>query len=166
MAIISRAQFQHIIRASLELERAQTDGQILTPEQFNPASQSFTSLTTVPGTQFYAKQITLASDEVIDLSSWTDTEGETKDSDGLKVQVFRAQCDDGNTGDITIQGGDSDPYELFGSGLSVEIPPGGSQINYFADQLADVGLTSGVTATDIKVSGTTGDVVDIEMVIG
>ena len=166
MATVSRALFEHSIRPSLSLEKAQTDGQILTPNQFNPDPQSFTSATTVPATQYYAKRITLASDETIDLSSWVDTEGETKNSDGLKVQVFRAQCSSDNTADITIQGGDSDPYELFGSGVKPELPPGAAQINYFADQLSTVGLTSGVTATDIKVSGTAGDVVDIEMLIG
>ena len=166
MATVSRAILEHKLLPTLTLARPEDSAQNLVPNALNPATRSFTSSSDPPATQYFCKKITLASDETIDLSSWTDTEGYTKDSDGLKVQVFRAICHADNAADITIAGGDSDPYELFGSGNEADLVPDSEKLEYFADGLANVGVTSGVTATDIKVSGTAGDIVWIEMLSG
>lgn len=170
MATISRATFETKVNATLSLEGPEVSSQALTPSVFNPATQSFTSTSTPPGTQYYAEEITFPSSgsqtQTIALDSWTDTEGRAKSSTGLKVQVFRAQADSDNVGDVTIEGAAADPYELFGSGIAVDVPPGGSITCYFADQLSDVGPTSGGGATDIKLTGTGGDTVKIEMIIG
>lgn len=166
MATMSRATLDHKISASLSLVGPEVSGQTLTPSALNPAVKTFKSSTTPPVTLYYAAEITFSSDENIDLSSWTDTEGVTKDATGKKVQVLRVICGSSNTGNVTIAGGASNPYEMFGSSKSVEVPPGGELLMYFNDKLLDVGVTSGVTAENIKVSGTAADTCTVEMLIG
>lgn len=170
MATLTRATTQLKINPTLTLEGPEVLGQSLSPSELNPADTTYSPTTTPPASQYYAEEITLsgsgASDETITLDSWTDTEGRTKSSTGLKVNVLRVQPDSANSAVIVIEGGAADPYELFGSGNAVEFPAGSDMEFEFNDKLDDVGPASGGGATDIKVSGTGGDIVTIEMLIG
>lgn len=120
--------------------------------------------------QHYGEEITLAgsgaASETIALNSWTDWEGEAKDSTGKKVQIVHAFAPATNSGDVTLGPAAVDGYQLFGPLHSIDIPPGSEVYMRVPEGLADVGTLSGVTETDLLVSGLGGDVLELELLIG
>jgi hypothetical protein len=170
MSTISRAPVKTYINATLSLEGPEVEGQTLTPSQLNAAEVVFTPTSTPPGLHYLVEEILLpssgAQSQTIDLAAWTDTEGLSKTSYGKKVQVMRVSTLAANSGDFTIAGGDSDAYELFGVGNELDVPPGAEMTLRFGDNLADIGPSSGGGDTDIKFSGTGGDTLTVEMIIG
>jgi len=170
MSTISRATYKTSINATLLLEGPEVEDQKLTPSKVNADEVIFTPTSTPPGSHYLVEEILLASSgaqsDTIDLAAWSDTEGATKNSVGLKVQAIRVTALSTNDGDFTIAGGDADAYELFGVGNEVDIPPGAEMSFRFGDNLADIGPSSGGGDTDIKFSGTGGDTLTVEMIIG
>jgi hypothetical protein len=170
MATIDRAPVKTTANVTLLLEGTEVEGQKLTPSTLNSSEVVFTPTSTPPGEHFLVEEILLpssgAQDQTIDLANWTDTEGMTKNSVGKKVQWIRLRADPDNVGDFTIAGGDSDAYELFGGGNELDMPAGAELSCRFGDNLADIGPSSGGGDTDIKFSGTGGDTLTVEMIIG
>jgi len=166
MASLSRATVSQQWNTSLSLVGPEVSGQKMSPNALNPSISTYTPTSTVPVTQYLAEEVTIAGDITLTLDAWTDVEGASKSSAALKVQAIRIHAESTNSAAVTVQGGAADPYELFGSGNAVDFEPGSRQTFEFADQLDDVGPTSGGGATDIKISGTDGDVLNIEMLIG
>jgi hypothetical protein len=170
MSTISRATFRTAINATLLLEGPEVEDQNLTPAQLNASESVFTPTSTPPGAHYLVEEILLSSSgaqsDTIDLANWSDTEGLTKNSVGKKVQAMRVSALSDNTGDFTIAEGDTDGYALFGTGLSLDVPPGAEFTFRFGDNLADIGPSSGGGDTDVKFSGTGGDTLTVEMIIG
>jgi hypothetical protein len=170
MATLTQLQLKNQVKATHSLTGAGVAGATLAAEALDPGTHTLNSSTTVPASGYHAAEYTLAgsgaASTTIDLTALDDIEGATITAAGKKVQMVRLQAQDTNVDVITVAGGDSDPYELFGAGNSVDIQPGQEVYLYFPDVLPDIGTTSGVTATDIKISGTGGDVLNVEIGIG
>ncbi len=170
MAGMTKAVSSMTIKPSMSLSNDATTGSTVVPDALNPADKTYNGTSSPPGTKYAADDVTLpgqgAQSLSIDLTNLTDVEGITVTGEGLKVQEFRCQADSDNVAVITIQGGDADPYELFGSGKSVDVQPGGLIHMRFNDGLADIVGTTATTETDIKFSGTGGDGYTYEFIMG
>lgn len=168
MATIQTLQIQRKLAVVLDLDGPEVSDQTISLTTLNPDDVSLTSSTSIPAVHWLCEKVTIpgGGSSDIDLTSWTDTEGESKNSYGKKVRVLRVQPASTNSGSITIAGAAVNPYELFGSGLSVEFPPGVDMQFYFANQLSTISSASGGGPTAITVSGTAADVVYVEMGIG
>lgn len=86
----------------------------------------------------------------IDLTAVLGVNDVAQDATGLKVQTMIVYNPSSNA--ITIAPGASNAYALFGSGNSIEVPPGGRQQFYFADGTPDV--AAGVKEIDLSGTGT------------
>ncbi len=107
---------------------------------------------TVPGTKVSSDTVALvAGAKTIDLTALPGVGGGTIDATGLKLQAALIKNPAGN-GTLTVTKGASNGYAIWGSTYSVQVPPGGSILAYFADQLADV--AAGVKTIDFAGTGT------------
>jgi hypothetical protein len=88
----------------------------------------------------------------------------TLDMTGAKLvaAVFRAA--DANTGAVTVGPSGSNDYALFGSGNDIEVPKG-LQINISSRIAAQLPAVSG-TAKIIRLSGTSGDIIYVDLYFG
>jgi len=164
MATIQSVVADTKLAATVQFAGPEASGEQKLLTALEPTAKTYTSSSTPPVTLFLAESI--ATTTTLDLTDFTDIEGAAKDGDGLQVQELRVQADSENTANVTIGPGDSDGYDMFGGDADVELPPGGILHMRFNDGLADIGTTSGVDATDVKVAVGASDSCTIEMAIG
>jgi len=165
MATLNQIIVKSEINPTVYFAGPELSGKSEVANNLNPHQKTYTSSSSPPGTLYLAEDVTLtgsgASDHTIDLTSFTDCEGVTKDGTGKQVQELRVIPDSGNSADIVVGDGDSNAYQLF-DGNDVPVPDGGFLHQRFNDGLADI--ASG--AKNVKFSGTGGDSFTVEMVIG
>jgi len=170
MADMTRAVSAMSLKPVLTAENDATAGMSIAPIALNPADKTYSATTTPPGTKYAADSVSLsgsgAATHTIDLTDLTDVEGIALTGQGLEVQEFRVQADSDNAAVIIVSGGDSDPYELFGSGNSMEVTPGGANQARFNDGLVTIDGTTAAIATDIKFAGSGGDSFSYEIIMG
>jgi len=150
---------------TLALVGAEVAAQSLLPTALNPASITYLPTSTVPVSLYYAEEFTGDSGTptwTIDLTSWTDVEGISKDATGKKVQEVRIQADSTNVAVVNVADGATNAYSLLGSGNDVDVKPGGMLHMRFDDELADVSAS----VKNIKITLGHGDVVTVELAIG
>jgi hypothetical protein len=172
MATIRSVSVENRAVVSYEMDGDPVDGQIVSGKAFNNGVASLTATSTPPVSMVYAAEITFAGSssatdtQTIDLSDFADIEGVAKDGQGLRVQVLHVITDPDNIGDVTIAGGASDPYEMFGAGNEVDLPPGTDMQMKFTDELPTVSGDSATLATDIDLTGNGSDVVKVLIALG
>jgi len=143
----------------------------VTQDDLNPGARAYSQTTTPPAKYYYAREMTLAgsglSSEELDLAALPSLQGDF-DATGLKLQVLRLQGEAGNDA-ITFGGGDDDPYEPLGAGVAIELPAGWvgplqCEFNDASPEVTSAG--SGVNASTLKIAGTGGDTIKVEMIFG
>jgi hypothetical protein len=150
---------------SLILENEGVEGQGLSPTALNPSNLALTPTGDVPVSLYMADTMVGNSGTPtfnIDLTAFADVEGRTKTALGKKVQAVRIQAGADNAGDVTVEGGATNAYDLFGVGNAVDVPPGGMIGMRLNDQAPDVAAG----AKNIKVTLGHGDTVSVELVMG
>lgn len=167
MSTLKRAVSKMDFAATLELENDANDGASQTPTALTQGDQSFTPDTDVPVSQYIGQTETITGgSNTIDLADLVDTEGNAYDGSGLRVQEVIIRAASTNAGDVVVSGGDVDPYYLFGSTNEFDIEPGMALHIRATDNLPIIATSTAVTATDIKFTGTNGDVYTYEFLIG
>ena len=166
MARITNVKTKSEINANLELTSHSASGQALYPTQLNPSEITYTTSSTPPVQIYDDTEITLAGTGAqtsdIDLTDLTDLEGSAQDATGYKLQELRVQCPATNSAAITVGNSGSNDYEPFGSSNEVEVVPGGLLHCRFDDELSDVSGSVKI----IRISGTGGDVAEVELLLG
>ncbi len=167
MSEVVRAVTKMDILPSLELENDANAGAQQSPTALSDGDQSYTPTTTIPVSQYIGQTETISGgSNTIDMTDLVDTEGNAYDGSGKRVQAFKLKAGSGNTADVVVSGGDSDPYYLFGSTNEYDIEPGGKTMGSSPDNLPIIATSTAVTATDIKFTGTNGDTYTYEFLIG
>jgi len=165
---VKSVQVQSYLSVTEVLENAPEAGTAttVTSNEWNQGQTNLTSATTPPVTKHVAEEVdpggSGAATTTIDLTSFTDIEGETQDGTGLKVQVLRVRTPSTNTGDVTIGPALANPYQLFGTGNSVELPPNSEMLLRLTDELADVSAT----VKNVLISASGSDTAYVQMVLG
>ena len=143
------------------------DGKYVTSDQFNAGQQTHTSSTTVPVQRYSGQEYTLdgAGEAVIDL---TDIEAlqDNIDGTGMKVNFVRVKNKSTNSGTLTIGPAAANGYDLWGSGVDLDVPVGSEVSQSFNEKLADISCVSGVGGYRIQLAGTAGDVIRVELGLG
>ncbi len=163
MANFDEIKTLNTFKAKAVLQGAGTSGQVLRPTRLNPDEVTYTPSSSPPADQYEDDEqtITGGSNET-DLTSLTDLEGTAMDGTGRKLQEIRIQCASTNTAVVVVSAGDSNGYDLFGAGKSINVVQGGLIICRFNDKLDDVGASD----KTIKYAGTNGDTYQTEYVLG
>ena len=125
---------------------------------------TLTSTSPVPATKVFSGQVTLSGGALeFQLDTLTDLEGDALTLTGLKVQLafFRNQ---GGNAVIDIEDGTANPYFLFSdaAGQKVSLLAGQAILLFGNEASPDVG--SG--ASDIKLTGTGSEKIDVIIVAG
>jgi len=144
-----------------------SSGMVTQPTKLNPTKRTYTSGSDPPGYAYDDNRFTIdgTGTETIDLTDLTDMEGVAIDGTNMKLQLLRIQCPSTNSALIGVRNGDTNPYFLYGLGLSnVAFPvhPGGQCLMEFNDQLDDISAT----AKTLKFTGTQDDVFTVEFGLG
>ena len=144
-----------------------TATETLTDESLSTAARSIQhtnfdeSITPSPATIVSAKLYTLSGGALsIDLRALHQANGASGDGNGLKVQGFYFKNLGANA--MTIVGGDSNGYLIFGTSGSVVVQPGGGLTIYHADGSADIDGTH----KTIDVSGTGTQTFECALILG
>lgn len=125
------------------------------------SSATLNSGSTPPATKCaYFLQALSGGAATIDLTSLTGTNGATVNTNGLKVQVFKAKNMGSNV--MTFSEGASNGYELAGNGWTVAVQPGQEFLFYGYDATPDVGGS----AKTIDIAGTGSQTAQISIVAG
>ena len=168
MSAVASVQVQSYLSVTETLDNAPEagDSTTVTMNEWNQGQKNLTSSTTPPVTKHCAEEVdpsgSGASTATIDLTDFTDLEGESQDASGLKVQVLRVRTPSTNTGNVTIGPAGANPYQLFGTGTSVEFPPD-SELNFqWNDTLADVSAT----VKNVLISASGSDTAYVQLVLG
>lgn len=144
-------------------------GEQVVSNALNQGQRSLTPSGTVPVSAYSAALYTLSGsgsgEAAIDLTDLAGSQANV-DGTGKKVQALRLRAPADNAAAVTVAGGDASPYEPFGAGNSLDVPPGGEITCYFAEQLDDVSDTSGSAAKNLKLSGTADDTLYVEILLG
>lgn len=149
MSVTAKLLQQLTVTETLDTGVDAVESPVVVHNAFN-VSQTLNASSTVPATKVASDTAALvAGAKTIDLTALPGVGGGTVDGTGLKLQAVLIKNPAGN-GTLTVTKGASNGYALWGSTYSVQVPPGGSVLAYFADQLADV---SG-SAKNIDVAGT------------
>lgn len=124
---------------------------------------TLTSVTTPPVTKnaYFLKAMS-AGAGTIDLRALTGTNDQAVDLNGLKVQVAMFKNPSTNANSITIVGGASNGYLLFGTAGSVVLAPGQAVMFYGHDALPDVDATH----KTLDISGTLAQTLECSIVAG
>ena len=155
------------LKPTLSLANDATSGISVSPTALAPADKPYDSTTTPPATKYAGQtEAITGGSNTIDLTALVDIEGNAVDGSGLTVQEVVIQAASANVAPIVVSGGVADPYELFGSGNSVSIEAGGTLMMRFNDMLDEIATSTASTATDIKFTGTTGDIYTYEFLLG
>ena len=115
---------------------------------------TLTASTTVPVTKAWGDERTLSSGtDTFDLTALVNAAHDNIDMTGLKVQFIKVLALSTNTEAITVEPGDADPYEIFGSAAGkVDLVAGAWTLCYFADGNEDVASDAKnikVTSSDV-----------------
>lgn len=144
-----------------------TATETLTDESLSTAARSIQhtnfdeSITPSPATIVSAKLYALVTGALtIDLRALHQANGASGDGNGLKVQGFYFKNLGANA--MTIVGGASNGYLIFGTSGSVVVQPGGGLAIYHADASADVDGTH----KTIDVSGTGTQTFECALILG
>lgn len=133
----------------------------ITHDQFN-ASHSLTAATTPPVTQAAAFTHTCnGSAQQIDLTALTGSNGATVSGSGLKIQAIMIKHATGTHATTIVPG--TNAYNLLGAAFSVILMPGQWLLFFGNDATPDVADGS---ADNIQVTGTTGETLQILVVMG
>ncbi len=167
MSTLSSALAKMGILPKVVAENDSSVGQTSSPNALDPGDKTYDANSTPPGTRHCGQSETFSgSDITIDLTDLVDDEGRALDGSGLKVQEVLFQAGDNNASAITISGGDADPYELFGSGKSIELLAGMKNQQRCNDKLDDISTGTGAGASDIKFSGPSGATFSYQLILG
>ncbi len=90
----------------------------------------------------------------------------TVDLTTAKLVALVLRADDENEAAVTVAPGASDPYPLFGAGNEIEIPPGMQIQAGYAGDVASGHPAVSATVKDIDISGTSGDVLYLDLYFG
>ena len=165
---VSSVQVQSYLSVTETLENAPEAGTSITvtSTEWNQGQKTLNSTSSPPVTKHCAVESdpsgSGASTENIDLTSFTDIEGQTQTGAGLKVQVLRIRTPSTNTANMTIGPGATNPYALFGTGVTVTFPPDSEMLFRWNDKLADVSAT----VKNILVSGSGDDTAYVQLILG
>lgn len=122
--------------------------------EFDFPATTFTGTTSVPVANVASDKLALtAGAATIDLTAVPGSVS-TQDLTGLKVQWIMLH--NSGTAVMTISPGATNPYPLFGTGNSVELPAGGRLMMFFNETLPDVAAA----VKDIDIAGTGTDVLN------
>jgi len=152
---VTKVESESKISATLTLGGVGVATRTVMADVLNPTKVTYTSTSTPAGTVHYAGTLTIPSSgtaaTTLDLTALTDAEGNTYSTAGLTLQEIRFQAASDNSGDITVQEGDSDPYYLGSTGTVLVMPPGTLAHLRLGDTGQWIGTYSGAQATDIKI---------------
>ena len=134
----------------------------VTHDQFDTTSQ-LNAATTPPVTKVAAFQQALtAGAATVDLTSLTGTNGASVDGTGLRVQAMKLRNPSTNSGNITVAQGAANGYDGFGASFSLTLAPGAEMMILTDDAGTDIGATN----SDLDLSGTGTEALDMEIVLG
>jgi len=134
----------------------------VTHDQFNTTSE-LNAASTPPVTKVAALQAALtAGAATVDLENLTGTNGAAVVGTGLRVQAMKVRNPSANANAITIAEGAANGYDGFGSGFSVTLEPGAEATFFTNDGGADISPTN----SDLDLSGTSTQALDMEIVLG
>ena len=108
----------------------------VTYDDFN-TTKTLNAASTPPGTKGFAREYT--SSQTLDLTAIVRDLGANLDCSGLKLQALLLK-NTSTTSWLTVADSGSNTYQC-NSGSPLAIPPGGRQLLYFDDELADVDAT-------------------------
>jgi len=130
---------------------------------FSPTTNPLTASSDPPVSKVAGFLVTLAdSAGEIDLTALTGTNGATVDATGLRLQALLIEAASDNSAVVNIAPGAANGYDLFGASGSVDIAAGAA----IAAFLNDAGSNVGASECILDLAGTTGDVVNVLMVLG
>lgn len=89
----------------------------------------------------------------------------TLDHTGKKLVAVRLSCPSTNVAVINVAPGASNPYPLFGTGNDIDVKPGQTVIAIMNGVASSYGAVSPTVKT-IDISGTNGDVIQVECYFG
>lgn len=116
------------------------------------------------------RKITISGTTTIDLTAAAGVAlpiaaSRTVDATGKKLVAVRLSCPTTNVGAVNVAPGGSNPYPLFGTGNDVDVKPGQTIIAIVNGVASSYGAV-GPTAKNIDVTGTTNDVLNVELYFG
>ena len=128
-----------------------------------PAPTTLNASSTPPVTKVYSDTLPLSGGAVtIDLMTLVGAMGSAVTFDGLKVQFAYFYNPVGNN-TMTIEEGDANPYQIFGSAAGlVVLHEGCTSMQTWYDQLEDADATH----SDIKITGTGVEEINVVLVAG
>jgi hypothetical protein len=118
-----------------------------------------------------SRQITLAGSTVtIDLTAAAvlalpGSASRTHDFSAKKVVCVVLRADGDNADPITVAPGVSNPYAIFGASKDIDIAPGMTVAAFFADVPSSLPAVAG-GAKEIDISGTTADILYVDLYLG
>lgn len=141
-------------------------GVTVTSSAFNQGQQQYSPSTTVPVTKYSAAEYTLdgGGAATIDLTDLLGTQANI-DGTGLKVQFIRVNNPSTNSGIVNVAQGASNPYPIWGSSNDMDVSVGG-ELSYRTNNAATISDVSGLSACEIDLAGTAGDVIKVELLLG
>ncbi len=89
----------------------------------------------------------------------------TIDATGKKLVAVRLSCPSTNVASVNVAPGASNPYPIFGTGNDVDVKPGQTLIALI-NGVASSYVAVGPTAKTLDVTGTTNDVLNVELYFG
>lgn len=172
VAEVTAVRIRNTLQVTEQLDDAPAVNATVVSGQFDRATTNLTQSTTPPVTRAVQMQVTLSAaisgdssaggaEEEIDL---LDLEGlqDNFSAAGLRLQVLRLTHDTDNVGDVAIGPGPANGYDLFGGDNEVTVPAGGRLTMEFEDGSPEVGATERY----LTLTGTDGDVINLEMIFG
>lgn len=116
------------------------------------------------------RKVTISGTTTIDLTSAAGvslpaTAARSIDASAKKLVAVRLSCPTTNVGAVNVAPGASNPYPLFGTGNDVDIKPGQTLIALISGVASSYPAVSGTVKT-LDITGTTNDVLHVEMYFG
>lgn len=142
------------------VDSASATARTVTHNQFN-TTKSLNGSSAVPVSEVAAFVQALSTGAAtVDLTSLTGTNGASVDGTGLKVQALKVKNLGSST--LTITPGGSNPYEMFGTSGSIEIPAGGEVVLYGNENAPDISSTE----CEVDLSGSSSEESEWTIVMG
>lgn len=116
------------------------------------------------------RKITISGTTTIDLTAAAGvalpiSASRTVDNTGKKLVAVRLSCPSTNAGAVNVAPGGSNPYPLFGTGNDIDVKPGQTIIAGIFGVASSYPAVSG-TVKNLDVTGTTNDVLNVELYFG
>lgn len=146
-------------RETLTVGVGDVQSPIVRHDAFNRAFQ--VKDTDTPAASIDSSQ-SLTGTQTLDLTALATAKG-TTDCTGKKLRALQLKNRSTNTGKLTIGPGVSNPYPLFGTGITVDVQLDGHLLLWFGDGLAAV--AAGVKTITITPNNGA-DVFDIQLILG